>query len=72
MIRVGAEVEIRPGYSSETGERTNWDEIAGCAGVITQIRRDRHGNPIDYVDVQIKNGDEVEVHIHRLKLKEAV
>ncbi len=70
VIRIGAEVEIKPGFECSTGERTSWDEIAGCVGVITQIRRDRLGNPNDYVDVQIKNGDEVEVHVHRLKFKE--
>jgi hypothetical protein len=71
MIRVGAEVEIKPAYSCETESSSIWDKIAGCAGVITEILHDATGAPNDYVLVQIKNGDEVEVYVTRLKFREA-
>ena len=61
-IRVGLVVEIKPAYSSLTGERSEWDEIAGCQATILSVRDN------DTVDVQIKNGDEHNVHIARLKL----
>ena len=57
---IGRQVEIKPAYSHETNDRTIWDEIAGCAGWIT-------GTNGDYVMVQIKNGDEVEVFCQRIK-----
>lgn len=59
--RIGRHVEIKPAYSSETGARTIWDEIAGCCGWITAVCG-------DYVTVQIKNGDEAEVYCQRIKL----
>jgi len=59
--RIGRRVEIKPAYSMDTGTRSIWDEIAGCEGHIVAVRG-------DYVDVQIKNGDEVEVFCQRLTL----
>ncbi len=33
-LRVGSLVEIRPGYSQDTGQSDSWDEWAGCCGVV--------------------------------------
>jgi hypothetical protein len=57
---IGRQVEIKPAYSMDTGTRSIWDEIAGCCGWITGVRG-------DYVMVQIKNGDEVEVFCQRIR-----
>jgi hypothetical protein len=61
---IGATVEIRPAFNSETGERDIWDEIAGCAATVLRVHSD------DTADVQLRNGDETNVHLHRLKHKE--
>lgn len=57
---IGRQVEIKPAYSSETNSRSVWDEHTGCCGWITSVSG-------DYVTVQIKNGDEVEVFCQRIK-----
>ncbi len=62
MIAVGRRVEVRPAFSSETGDRSIWDEIAGCEATILRVFV-----ADDTCDVQITNGDEVNVHVGRLK-----
>jgi hypothetical protein len=62
MIAVGRVVEILPAYQCDTDARTGWDEIAGCEARIIAVHSHN-----DTVDVQIKNGDEFNVHVHRLK-----
>lgn len=58
---IGRMVEIRPAYSMDTDSQSVWDEIAGCCGWITKINRD------NTVDVQIKNGDEINIACTRIR-----
>ena len=65
QIEVGCAVEIKPAYSMDTGSRSIWDEIAGCAAIVVSVRG-------AYADVEIKGrcryeGDYENVHIDRLK-----
>lgn len=60
---IGSVVEILPAFNSDTGERDIWDEIAGCEAVVLSVR------PNDTADVRIRNGDEINVHLHRLRHK---
>ncbi len=61
MLAVGLTTTIRPAYNSETGERDIYDEIAECECVVLEILRG------GYVRVQIRNGEEAEVHADRLR-----
>lgn len=58
---VGRMVEIKPAYSMDTGTQSIWDEVAGLCGWITKVNRD------DTVEVQIKNGNEINVACTRIK-----
>ena len=33
-VTIGSTVEILPGYSMDTGARTEWDDVAGCEAVV--------------------------------------
>lgn len=60
---IGRTCTIRPAYSSETGERSIWDEIAGMSGVVLRVRDD------DTADVRIGD-EEYNVHLGRLRFRE--
>ncbi len=60
MLCVGAVCEVLPAYSSETGSRSIWDEIAGAQAIILAERES------GYCDVRI--GDE-EHEVFRTRLR---
>ena len=62
MLQPGERCEIRPAYSSETGQRDIWDDIAGCEA---EVIRDAGGQE---VLVQIRAGDETWIARGRLRL----
>lgn len=63
---VGLPFTIRAAYSIETGARTDWDEWAGCCGVVLAV------HPDDTCDVRLRGGREVNIHIGRLRFEQAV
>lgn len=61
-ILLGQRCEIRPAYSMDTGDHSIWDEIAGCECRVIAVRG-------EYADVQLRNGEEVNVHLGRLRVR---
>lgn len=58
---VGSICEILPGYSSETGERSIFDDLTGCQAQVLSIRNDGD------VEVFVLNMGEYFINSGRLK-----
>lgn len=61
MLKPGTTCEILPGYDSETGERTNFDDVARCECEVVTV------HPGGDVTVRIKAKGEVDIHRARLR-----
>lgn len=61
MIYIGQVVEIKAAYEMDTGERSNWDHIAGTQAEITAVNTD------DTVDVWINGMGEYNVSVRLIK-----
>lgn len=61
-LQVGSFVEVLPAYSMDTGDRSIWDDIAGCEAEVLEFRPDNDAR------VYIRGIGEEFVNIRRLKL----